>query len=75
MRAQVGDVMRFTSRKAGDPEHRATVVEVLGRDGEPPYRLRYGDGHESEIFPGPGCVIETGPTRDAPQPHTTGQSR
>ncbi|WP_340377339.1 DUF1918 domain-containing protein [Streptomyces sp. SS7] len=75
MHAQVGDVMRFTGRKAGDPEHHATVVEVMGRNGEPPYRLRYDDGHESEIFPGPGCVIETRPAHDAGRPHPMRENR
>ncbi|MFG2310869.1 DUF1918 domain-containing protein [Streptomyces sp. NPDC048566] len=69
MHAHAGDVMRFTSRKAGQPEHRATVVDVLGADGEPPYRLRYDDGHESEIFPGPGCVIEERGDQAADQAH------
>jgi hypothetical protein len=66
MQVHEGDVLRFTGRTVGTPEHHATVVEVLGRNGEPPYRVRYDDGHETEVFPGPGCIIETGPARDAP---------
>ncbi|MEK2477415.1 MULTISPECIES: DUF1918 domain-containing protein [Streptomyces] len=74
MQAHKGDVLRFTGRAVGSPEHRATVVEVLGANGEPPYRVRYEDGHETEIYPGPGCVTETpagaAPARtDAPR-HT-----
>ncbi|MFI6660679.1 DUF1918 domain-containing protein [Streptomyces sp. NPDC050523] len=65
MKAQAGDVLRFTGRTVGTPEHHATVVEVLGPDGEPPYRVRHDDGHETEIFPGPGCLVETRPARDA----------
>lgn len=73
MQAQVGDVLRFTGRTVGTPEHHATVVEVLGRNGEPPYRVRYDDGHQTEIYPGPGCVIEarpapgTAPGRPSPE--------
>ncbi|MGG2460986.1 DUF1918 domain-containing protein [Streptomyces sp. RGM 3693] len=67
MQAHKGDVLRFTGRAVGNPEHRVTVVEVLGPDGAPPYRVRYEDGHETEIFPGPGCVAESaavgGPAR------------
>ncbi|MFH8520445.1 DUF1918 domain-containing protein [Streptomyces gelaticus] len=66
MRAHAGDVLRFTGRTVGTPEHHATVVEVLGQNGEPPYRVRYDDGHETEIYPGPGCVIETRPPHEAP---------
>ncbi|WP_067023426.1 DUF1918 domain-containing protein [Streptomyces dysideae] len=65
MRAHEGDVLRFTGRTVGTPEHHATVVKVLGPNGEPPYRVRYDDGHETEIFPGPGCVNETHPPQDA----------
>ncbi|MFI9583606.1 DUF1918 domain-containing protein [Streptomyces sp. NPDC052236] len=58
MRASVGDVLRFTGRTVGTPEHRARVVEVLGTDGAPPYRVMFDDGHEGEVIPGPDCVIE-----------------
>ncbi|WP_449343600.1 DUF1918 domain-containing protein [Streptomyces yaanensis] len=69
MQAHEGDVLRFTGRTVGTPEHHATVVEVLGRNGEPPYRVRYDDGHETEIYPGPGCVIETRTAHGAPSGH------
>jgi hypothetical protein len=39
-------------------EHRAMVIDVLGTDGQPPYRVQYEDGHQTEIFPGPGCIVE-----------------
>lgn len=64
MKAHEGDVLRFTGRTVGTPEHRATVGKGLGPDGEGPYRVRYEDGHETEIYPGPGCVIETRAVRD-----------
>lgn len=64
MRAKEGDVLRFLGRKAGSAGHRVRVVEVLGPEGEPPYRVRHDDGHESEVFPGPGCTV------DPSTPHT-----
>uniref|UniRef100_UPI003F499FF7 DUF1918 domain-containing protein n=1 Tax=Streptomyces sp. CA-141956 TaxID=3240051 RepID=UPI003F499FF7 len=57
MRVNVGDVLRFTGHKVGAAEHHAEVVEVLGDGGEPPYRVRYEDGHMTEIFPGADCVV------------------
>jgi hypothetical protein len=60
MRAQVGDVLRFAGRRVGRAEHRAVVTDVLGTDGQPPYRVQYEDGHQTEIFPGAGCIVETG---------------
>jgi hypothetical protein len=59
VRARKGDVLRFAGRRVGMAEHRAVVVEVLGSGGEPPYRVRYEDGHETEIFPGPGCIVDS----------------
>ncbi|WP_371666482.1 DUF1918 domain-containing protein [Streptomyces sp. NBC_00289] len=41
-------------------EQRAVVTVVLGSDGQPPYRVQYEDGRQTEIFPGPGCCVETG---------------
>lgn len=69
MRANVGDVLRFTGRKVGTPEHRATVIEVLGPGGGPPYRVEYDDGQPTAIFPGPGCLVETGEADLTTPPH------
>ncbi|MEU9125011.1 DUF1918 domain-containing protein [Streptomyces sp. NPDC048506] len=70
MRAETGDVLRFTGRAVGTPEHRAVVVEVLGPNGEPPYRVRYDDGRETEVFPGAGCVIDSRPAPAGKPEHT-----
>lgn len=67
MQVNVGDVLRFPGRKVGSAEHRVRVVEVLGPGGEPPYRVRYDDGHESEVFPGPGCVVDDSARRTGPE--------
>jgi hypothetical protein len=58
MRAVVGDRLHVHSRQVGGPPSFAEVVEVQGTDGAPPYRVRYADGHESIVFPGPDCTIE-----------------
>ena len=43
------------------------IVEVMGQGGEPPYRVRYDDGHECILSPGPDSTVEHGrgatPTR------------
>lgn len=59
MRVHKGDVLRFTGRTVGTPEHRAEVLEVLGREGDPPYRIRFEDGREAEVVPGSDCVVES----------------
>jgi len=58
MNATVGDRMHFKSHAVGVAERVAEVVEVHGDEGEPPYLVRYPDGHESLVYPGPDCVVE-----------------
>ena len=58
MRAVVGDRLHVHSRSVGETPHLAEVIEVQGDDGSPPYRVRYPDGHESLVFPGPDCTVE-----------------
>jgi hypothetical protein len=37
------------------------VIEVRGRDGGPPYVVRWSDGHEGLTYPGPDAhVLESG---------------
>ena len=41
------------------PEGRvAEIVEVRGEQSSPPYLVRFPDGHESLVFPGPDSVVE-----------------
>ena len=61
MRAQVGDRLRVHGRTVGQSEHLVEIVEVRGSDGGPPYLIRYDDGHEAVVFPGPDAVVETDP--------------
>jgi hypothetical protein len=58
MRAVVGDRLHVHSRSVGSTPQVAEVVDVHGADGAPPYRVRYPDGHESVVFPGPDCTVE-----------------
>ncbi|MFE6995335.1 DUF1918 domain-containing protein [Microbacterium sp. NPDC057659] len=44
--------------KVGDGERHGEVIEVRGDSGGPPYFVRFDDGHESLVFPGPDCEIE-----------------
>jgi hypothetical protein len=36
------------------------IVEVLGPDGTPPFRVRSEDGHEIIMSPGPDTMLEHG---------------
>jgi hypothetical protein len=58
MQAMVGDRLHVHGRNVGMGEHVAQIVEVRGADGQPPYLVRYTDGHEALVFPGPDAVVE-----------------
>ena len=58
MYATVGDRVHIKGRNVGQPEHVGDILEVRGPEGEPPYVVRFSDGHESLVYPGPDCMIE-----------------
>ncbi|MBU3060423.1 DUF1918 domain-containing protein [Nocardia sp. NEAU-G5] len=57
MQANVGDQLLVHSHTVGMPDHTGEVIEVRGADGAPPYIVRFDDGHESLVFPGPDWVV------------------
>ncbi|WP_328679933.1 DUF1918 domain-containing protein [Streptomyces sp. NBC_00322] len=57
MQANVGDTLLVHGRIVGQHDKTAEVVEVLGREGNPPYRVRFDDGHEALLSPGPDTVV------------------
>lgn len=53
MKAAIGDQLLVRGTKKGQPDRTAMVLEVRGRDGGPPYLVRWTeDGHEGLVFPG-----------------------
>lgn len=34
------------------------ITEVHGANGEPPYLVRFEDGHEGLVYPGPDSIVE-----------------
>jgi hypothetical protein len=58
MRAEVGDLLHMHGRTVGTRDRVAEIVDVRGEQGEPPYLVRFPDGHESLIYPGSDCVVE-----------------
>ncbi len=57
MRAKVGDRLHVQSKIVGVPERLAEIIEVRHDDGTPPYLVRFVDGHEALMFPGPDCLV------------------
>ncbi|MEV6974094.1 DUF1918 domain-containing protein [Kitasatospora sp. NPDC093806] len=58
MHAAVGDQLHIHSRAVGMVDRKGEIVEVRGQDGQPPYVVRFEDGHEGLVYPGPDCNIE-----------------
>ena len=58
MKANVGDRLVIKSTHIDEAVRDAEIVEVHGKDGEPPYLVRWSDtGHEALVFPGPDAEI------------------
>jgi Domain of unknown function (DUF1918) len=57
MHANVGDHLLVEGRTVGEGRRDGEVVEVRGHDGEPPYVVRWSDGHEGLIYPGPDAHV------------------
>jgi len=69
MRAAVGDWLRLGGRDAGQSQRAGQIIEIRGADGEPPYLVRFRDGHTSLVIPGPGAVIgQSAPDEPATAP-------
>lgn len=58
MRAKTGDRLVRHGRTVGQHDQVAEIVEVLGVNGEPPFRVRFEDGHETVMSPGPDSVVQ-----------------
>ncbi|MGH3391535.1 MAG: DUF1918 domain-containing protein [Actinomadura sp.] len=65
MQASVGDKLMVHGHQVGEPDRRAEILEVHGKDGAPPYVVRWSDGHESVFFPSSDAVVEHQPAQRA----------
>lgn len=63
MEAHTGDRLLIHGRTVGQHDKVAEIVEVLGAGGTPPFRVRFEDGHEHLVSPGPDSVVQHTETR------------
>ncbi len=57
--AAVGDRIVVRGHHTGEPDRDAEILRVEGKDGGPPYRVRWSDdGHESLFFPSSDAYVE-----------------
>lgn len=58
MHATVGDRLVVHGTHVDDVTRDGEILEVRGRDGTPPYVVRWSDtGHEAFVFPGPDAEV------------------
>lgn len=68
MKASAGDRIVIRGHHIGEPDRDCEVLAVEGPDGDPPYRVRWGDtGHESLFFPGSDAVVQHYDHAEAPR--------
>ncbi|MBE1593751.1 DUF1918 domain-containing protein [Nonomuraea angiospora] len=58
MRANVGDHLIVHGKVVGQRDRIGEIVEIRGENGTPPFRVRFEDGHEQLVFPGPDAVVQ-----------------
>jgi hypothetical protein len=59
MKAKVGDRLVVRAHQVGRHARDAEILEVMGEDGSPPYRVRWQDtGTESIFFPSSDATVE-----------------
>lgn len=59
MQANTGDRLHVHANTVGEPDRIGEIVEVRGDNGQPPYVVRFDDGTEKLVFPGPDAVVES----------------
>ncbi|TAM66650.1 MAG: DUF1918 domain-containing protein [Microbacteriaceae bacterium] len=58
MQAAAGERILIRGKTVDDPDRHGEILEVRGKEGSPPYLVRFDDGHETLLYPGSDCVIE-----------------
>jgi hypothetical protein len=59
MKVNVGDHLVIHGHQVGRQSRDCEVLEVHGKEGGPPYRVRWtDDGHEGLFFPGSDADVE-----------------
>jgi hypothetical protein len=61
MKGHVGDRLHVRGRIVGQAEHTAQIVEIRERATGDLFVVRYDDGSEAFVFPGPDTSIEHRP--------------
>jgi len=66
VQAIVGDRLSVHSHTVGRRDRTGEIIDVRGENGSPPYLVRFDDGHEALVFPGPDAIVEHPGGADTP---------
>ncbi len=58
MKAAIGDTVRIKGHHLGTADRIGKIIDVQGAKGAPPYLVKFTDGHQTLLYPGPDCHIE-----------------
>jgi hypothetical protein len=58
MNTAVGERIVIRGKTVESPDRHGEIVEVRGPNGQPPYLVRFDDGHETLVYPGSDTIIE-----------------
>jgi hypothetical protein len=58
VQANIGDTLHIFGTKPGVVARVGEIIEVHGEQGAPPYLVRFADGKEELVFPGPDARVE-----------------
>jgi hypothetical protein len=57
MHANVGDRLIVEGAHVGDGRREGVITQIRHDDHTPPYTVRWEDGHEGLVFPGPDARV------------------
>jgi len=57
-RSRPGDVVEVVGHRVGDAPRSGEILEVLGPDARPHFRVRWEDGRVSLLFPGTDVLVK-----------------
>jgi hypothetical protein len=57
MQATIGDEILIHSQHVDEQVRSGEIIDVRGPDGSPPFLVRWGDGHEALLYPGPDAEV------------------
>ncbi|MCC6831146.1 MAG: DUF1918 domain-containing protein [Thermoleophilia bacterium] len=58
MTGAIGDLLRVRGHRVGEHPRLGEITEVLGEPDHVHFRVRWEDGQETIVFPGPDIVIQ-----------------